>query len=131
MTHSRLQGDVAESIAASYFTINGYIVSKPLNHSAYYDLIADNGQLHRVEVKSSSYTAPSGNYQVALRTLGGNQSWTGKVKSIDSTKTDIVFILTADFYMYIFTADKLHGRNSVTVHPDMKECVGKFGEVVR
>ena len=131
MSHSRLQGDVAESIAASYFTINGYVVSKPLNHSPYYDLIVDNGQLQRVEVKSSSYLAPSGNYQVALRTLGGNQSWTGKVKHIDSQKTDLIFIATSDFNMYLFDADKLNGRNAVTVRPNMQECLGKFGVIDR
>ena len=47
------------------------MVSRPTNHSPYYDLIVDDGQsLIRVEVKSSNYKSPSGGFHVGLRTGG-------------------------------------------------------------
>ncbi len=132
--NSRLQGDLAESIAIQYYTSKGFVVSRPTNHSPYYDLIVDDGQsLIKVEVKSSSYKAPSGGFQIALRTSGGNQSGSYEHKRIDQTKTDIVFIVTSDLCMYSYYSSDLHMRNSVTVNPNLSSFIGQmtFGEVVR
>ena len=132
--NSRLQGDFAESVAIQYYTSKGFVVSRPTNHSPYYDLIVDDGQsLIRVEVKSSNYKSPSGGFQVGLRTGGGNQSGNYEHKRIDQAKTDRVFIVTSDFCMYCYNSSDLQMRNAVTVNPDLPSFIGKmnFGEVVR
>ena len=48
------KGDLAVSRAIFYFTNMGYDVSVPLTESASYDLVVDDGILHRVQVKYSS-----------------------------------------------------------------------------
>lgn len=48
------KGDLAVSRAIFYFTELGYDVSIPVTESASYDLVVDDGSLHRVQVKYSS-----------------------------------------------------------------------------
>lgn len=114
----------AEIHAMSYFTKNGYLVSKPIINSTYYDFIVDDGSvLKKVEVKSSTFKAPSGNYTVSLRTNGGNRSQDTEKKRIDENKCDYVFIYTDDGSEYLFESSILHGKNSITVNKDMKEYI--------
>ena len=119
------QGDICESFAIFYYTSLGFIVSKPINHSSYYDLIIDNGTvLKRVECKSSRFKANKKSYSVSLVTSGGNQSFNKLVKRIDSSKVDEIFIMDGDGYYYIFNSTVLHNRRKVNVNKDIPECIG-------
>jgi len=123
---NKAQGDNCEAFAVFYYASLGYTVSKPLNHSSYYDLIVDiDGVLKKVECKSSRYKDNQISYQVSLVTSGGNQSWNKIAKRIDSTKVDEIFILDGDGNYYIFPSKDLHNRKSVNVNNKHKyfiEC---------
>src|SRR5690349_4150016 len=95
--HPRQQGDLGEATAIQWLTSIGAVVSFPLSHSPDYDLIADlGGGLLRVQVKTSRRQVEStGHFAVQLATSGGNQSWTGLVKTFDPQRTDFVFVLVA------------------------------------
>ena len=68
----------------------------PLGHSPDCDLIADrDGDLLRVQVKTSTVFRKR-RWEVTLCTRGGNQSWNGLVKRLDSTRCDYLFVLVAD-----------------------------------
>ena len=119
------QGDICEAFAIFYYTSLGCIVSKPLTHSPYYDLIVDtDGVLKKVECKSSRYKANEKSYLVELSTKGGNSSWNKIVKKIDLKKVDEIFILDGDGYYYIYDSKKLHGRKSVSVNSSLDTCMG-------
>jgi hypothetical protein len=59
-------------------------------------LIADFGdELVRVQVKTSGFFR-NGRWEVALCTRGGNQSWSGRVKLLDTSRCDAVFVHVSD-----------------------------------
>lgn len=119
------QGDTCESFATFYYTSLGCIVSKPLTHSPYYDLIVDtDGVLKKVECKSSRFKDNPKSYTVALGTTGGNQSWNKVVKKIDAKKVDEIFILDGDGNYYIYNSKDLDGRRSVNVNNTLKSFMG-------
>ena len=124
---NKQQGDNCEALAILYYTSLGYIVSKPINHSSYYDLIVDDGKnLKKIECKSSRFKANNVSYRVNLKTCGGNSSWNGVVKKIDCSKVDEIFILDGDGYYYVFEARVLHNKNAIYVNESKPNCVGKF-----
>jgi len=126
MNKNRPQGDTAEAVAALYYMNLGYVVSKPQNHSPYYDLLVDTGEcILRVECKSSRY-ARRGGFEVQVCTSGGNRSWNGLVKTISASKTDVVFILTADGNYYEFPPHKLDGSTKILVKPELPEHRGRL-----
>lgn len=119
------QGDICESLAIFYYTSLGFIVSKPINHSSYYDLIIDDGKiLKKVECKSSRFKANKKSYSVSLVTNGGNQSFNKIVKKIDSSKVDEIFIMDGDGHYYIFNSKVLHNRRKINVNKDIPEYIG-------
>lgn len=110
-----MNGSVAENEAIAWFSKKGYIVSYPLGRPSHYDLIVDSGgDVQTVEVKSTDYSRRQGRYTVALRTKGGNQSWSGEVKRINSFYTDLVFVVTPIGY-YLLPAKEIDGQGSMTV----------------
>ena len=123
---NKAQGDNCEAFAVFYYASLGHTVSKPLNHSTYYDLIVDvDGVLKKVECKSSTHKQKNcKSYTVSLRTTGGNQSWNKVVKKIDSSKVDEIFILDGDGYYYIYDSVKLHGKTAVNVNNSLDTCMG-------
>lgn len=119
------QGDICEAFATFYYMSLGYIVSKPLTQSPYYDIIVDmDGTLKRVECKSSRCKDNPKSYIVTLGTSGGNQSWNKLVKTIDSRKVDEIFILDGDGNYYIYDSKDLHGRRTVNVNNTLKNFMG-------
>jgi hypothetical protein len=85
MLTPREQGDIGELSALSWLTEQGATVSIPFGHSPDYDLVADlDGRLLRVQVKTATFFR-LGRWEVSLATYGGNQSWTGLVKRLDSS----------------------------------------------
>lgn len=119
--NSKKQGDFGLGIAISYYCRHGYTVSIPLTDSQEYDLIVENGDLYRVQVKTTAFRAPSGNFSVNLRTMGGNQKeyW---CKKIDKSKVDIIFVVTSDNESYAIPTHEIKANSSIV----LSEVFSKF-----
>lgn len=71
----------------AYYAKLGWTVSVPVTDSQDYDLVVDNGtRLFKVQVKTTKSISPSGNYIVSLRTIGGNRSVLGNVRTLVRTR---------------------------------------------
>jgi Holliday junction resolvase-like predicted endonuclease len=82
--------------AAEWLTRSGYGVWIPLCHSSDVDLIAQRkDSFLRVQVKTTTVLR-NGRFAVSLVTKGGNQSWSGRVKTLDAARYDYLFVLVAD-----------------------------------
>lgn len=113
--NSKKQGDAGLAIAIAYFAMRGYTVSIPLTDSQDYDLIVDNGTVQKVQVKTTKSKQSSGNFEVGLRTLGGNQSWNGVSKFFDATTVDLLFIVTSENQLYCIPSEDLDVKSSLTL----------------
>jgi hypothetical protein len=84
-TNPKVKGTVGLGHAIAYFTRKGIMVALPLNDSQPYDLVVEiDGVLKKVQVKTSTSNA------IALRTMGGNQSY-HTAKLFDHTTSDYVY----------------------------------------
>lgn len=98
--NTKMQGNIGVGQAIAYYTKNLHVVSLPLNDSQGYDLVVEKeGKLLKVQVKTTGYKTPYGDYSVNLKTCGGNQSF-HTVKHFDNTETDLLFIYCLDGTMY-------------------------------
>ena len=110
----RQQGDLGEFSAMQWVVEHGGSVYLPLGHSPDVDLVADlEGQLLRVQVKTSRRLTPYGNYQVMLETKGGNQSWNGVVRHFDASRYDRLFVLVGDGRRWFIPSDAIEARTSI------------------
>ena len=105
--NTKKQGDVGLGVAIAYFVEAGATVSIPLTDSQDYDLVIDDGSLKRVQVKTTTFKAPSGHFIASLTVKGGNRSGINKVKLFDSTKVDLVFVLTETNDRYLLPSNIL------------------------
>lgn len=109
----RRQGDIGEMAAAEWLSRNGYGVWIPLCHSPDVDLIAQQAHRYfRIQVKTTTLFR-NGRFAVSLVTRGGNQSWSGTVKTLDPTRYDYLFVLVADGRKWFIPAADVDGRTSV------------------
>lgn len=91
--NTKKQGDVGLGIAIAYFCKEGFNVSIPLTDSQEYDLVVENdGNLKKVQVKTTSFKTEYGIYQVMLKTCGGNKS-SNTIKNFDPEKVDLLFVV--------------------------------------
>jgi PD-(D/E)XK endonuclease len=114
----RRQGDLGEASAIEWLTSRGALVLVPFGHSPDFDLAAQiDDRLLRVQVKTSTQEirTPNGHmrFPVSLVTCGGNQSWTGVTKVIDTTKIDYLFALTASGRRWFIPATDLDGKRAI------------------
>lgn len=70
------------------------------------------GVYHRVQVKTTTVFR-KGRYEVSLATRGGNQSWSGRVKTLDSTRYDYLFVLVADGRKWFIPAPDVGGGSGI------------------
>ncbi len=92
---TKQKGDVALGVAISYFIVSGYEVSLPIGDKRDYDLIIEkNGELSRVQVKHGGLYQGRTKCRVALRVMGGNQSFY-YTKRYDSNAFEFLFVYTA------------------------------------
>lgn len=111
----RKQGDIGVGAAIAWFMGHGYDVCVPLSESQPYDLVVDDGErLQRVQVKTTTAKSPYGRYHVELRTLGGNQSY-HTVKHFDSSRIDLLFVLTDEGDRYVIPAESLTTRSGINL----------------
>ena len=101
----------------------GGSVYLPLGHSPDVDLVADlDGELLRVQVKTSRYVNTKGRFVAQLATSGGNQSWNRIVKHFDPSRYDWLFVLVADGRRWFIPSHAIDVTRSI--------CLGgpKYGE---
>jgi PD-(D/E)XK endonuclease len=111
----RRQGDIGELSAINWRIGAGAVVSMPMFHSPDYDLVADFGDRPlRVQVKTSGWWH-KGRFIVALCTRGGNQSWNGVVKRLDSTRCDQLFVHVGDGSRWFIPASALGGGSGIVL----------------
>ena len=99
-------------IAIGYYASHGITVCIPLTDSQDYDLVVEVGPgLRRVQVKTSNHQSRPGRWGVELRVKGGNRTGTGKVKKLNASTIDDVFVVTGDGAMHLIPAAKCPGRS--------------------
>jgi hypothetical protein len=111
--NSREQGDLGEFSAMELLAEAGARIYIPLGHSPDCDFVADlDGRLLRIQAKTTRYFR-NGRYVAMLCTRGGNQSWNGIAKRLDSTRCDYVFVLTADGRRWLIPSKAVEGTDHV------------------
>jgi PD-(D/E)XK endonuclease len=112
----RQQGDLGEQSAVEWLWSQGYPVFMPPGHSPDIDLIAIiDGRAVRVQVKTSGRRSPYGNWDVAVCTRGGNQSWNKLVKRFDHERCDHLFVLVADGRRWFIPAPVVEGTTAIVL----------------
>lgn len=113
--NTRRQGDLGELSAVEWLTWSGAVVFLPVGHSPDVDLVADFGDGPiRIEVKSScSYK--DDRWSVGIATMGGNQSWTGTVKSFDPGRCDYLFVHVGDGRRWFIPTHALECHRTITL----------------
>ena len=110
------QGDLGEADAIAVLTRLGGEVSVPLFSSPDYDLVVDFGDgLQRVQVKTSAFEKRPGVFGVVVCTSGGNQSWSGLVRTFDRSRCDLLYVLVASERRWLIPASAVDARRQVTL----------------
>jgi hypothetical protein len=113
MITPREQGDFGERAALHWLVGRGVHVWIPFGHRPDYDLVADFGdRLSRVQVKTSVCRYKQ-RWAVTVCTRGGNQSWSGLVKRLDTSRFDHLFVLVADGRQWFIPAERVEGLTSL------------------
>ena len=113
MLPPREQGDCGERAALHWLVGQGAHVSIPFGHSPDYDLVADFGdRLSRVQVKTSACRYKD-RWTVTVCTRGGNQSWNGLVKRLNTSAFDDLFVLVGDGRQWFIPADRVDGGRGI------------------
>jgi hypothetical protein len=111
----RRQGDLGEVAAIEWLTRAGYGVWIPLGHSPDVDLIAQcEERLYRVQVKTSTCWRKD-RFEVSVCTRGGNRSWNGLVKHLDSRRYDYLFVLVGDGRQWFIPARHVGGQSGIVL----------------
>ena len=112
----REQGDFGELSAMHWLAWQGASVYVPIFQSPDVDVVAGlDGQLVRVQVKTSTCRTPRGRWSVTLCTRGGNQSWNGLVKRLDPSRCDYLFVHVGDGRRWFIPAAALECRSGLTL----------------
>lgn len=114
---SKQQGNIGHLLAMSYYASLGWNLSNPITDSNDYDFIAEDleGNLLKIQAKTTRFKADSGNYVVGLSTNGGNQReyWN---KELNTNNIDYVFIVTEEGVCYSIPVEVLDSKNSLTLY---------------
>ena len=114
-TNSKKQGDIGMCYAMAYYSKLGWTISIPITDSQDYDLIVDTGaNLLKVQIKTTTQVAPSGNSMVSLRTNGGNQSLSTN-KLFTENKCDLLFVMTHTCEFYSIPRAEITVTSSLTL----------------
>jgi len=119
--NSKQQGDVGLGTAIAYYTQEGYTVCIPLTDGQDYDLIVENGEMQRVQVKTTRQKKSEGVYEVNLRVFGGNRSGKDIVKKFDNEKVELLFVLCENGDRYNIPAGVIKSGNCIVVGRKYKE----------
>lgn len=108
------QGNLGLGAAIAYYTSKCIPVSIPLNDTQGYDLIIDDGNLKRVQIKTTKFKSNTG-YVVQLKNSGG-ASGRGVIRSFDKSKSDILFILTKSGERYEIPTSIIKAISAITLN---------------
>ena len=101
MLQPKIKGDTALGAAIKYFLSSGYEVLLPIGDKRDYDIVVEkNNIMSRVQVKFGGLYKGRTTCKVALRVMGGNQSFF-TVKRYDKCSFDFLFVLTAKNSTYL------------------------------
>ncbi|HEX3173790.1 MAG TPA: hypothetical protein VHQ43_06195 [Solirubrobacterales bacterium] len=82
-------------------------------HSPAVDPIAERGSdYHRIQVKTATFSR-NARFEVYLATKGGNRSWNGRVKTLDPSGFDFLFVLVADGRKWFIPAREVGGGSGL------------------
>jgi hypothetical protein len=110
--NTREQGDFGEMSALLWLWGMGYRVAVPLGHCPDYDLLAEiDYRVVRVQVKTT--TVFRKRWELTVCTRGGNQSWNGVVKLLDSSRCDYLFAHVGDGRRWFIPASELGGGSGI------------------
>jgi PD-(D/E)XK endonuclease len=113
--HWRRQGDLGELAAMEWFASKGALIYFPIGHSPECDFIAEFGdRLERVQVKTCTCWLRN-RWSVTLCTRGGNQSWNGLVKRLDTSRVDCLFVVVGDGRRWCIPAQALQAGSHVSL----------------
>lgn len=98
----------------------GALIWIPLGHSPDVDLMGElHGRLLRIQVKTCTYriTTPGDQerWAVSVQTNGGNQSWSGAVKTFDPANVDHLFVLVGDGRRWFIPAEIVEGSRRLSL----------------
>jgi hypothetical protein len=117
--NTRKQGEIGLGAAIAYFLRLGHTVSIPLCDNQKYDLVVDmQGQLKKVQVKTSRFISSYGIYKVALKTCGGNKSG-NTISYFDKSLVDYVFILTDNGTLYNIPSNDIKVKGVLSLSSNM------------
>lgn len=105
--HTSIQGNMGLGIAISYFTLQGCIVSIPLNDIQDYDLIADfgDGRLKKIQVKTTRFME-RGKYKVDIKS---------RTKSFQENNSDYLFVVDGRNTKYLIPKAAISARNAISL----------------
>ncbi len=120
VVNRRQQGDLGEASAIEWLTSKGATVMIPFGHSSHFDLVAELGdRLLRIQVKTSTQETltPDGHQRsvVAVRTCGGNQSWSGTSKKLNPSRFEFLFVLTNRGRRWLIPSAALEGLSAISL----------------
>lgn len=111
------QGDIGEARAIYEYTRLGYTVSRTLFDSAKYELVIErDGEIQRVQVRTTTQKNRYGAPLVQLSTSGGNTKVHTKRLRQDEDY-DILFVLTDDNDCWSIPTTAFTARCELTVNP--------------
>jgi hypothetical protein len=114
--NSKKQGDVGLAIAIAWLAEAGYNIAIPLTDSQDYDLVIEQNMVFSgVQVRTTYFKNPQGNYRANLRVMGGNRSGVGTVKKFDPSRVHFLFIVTESREKYFIPCRELMLVNSITL----------------
>jgi hypothetical protein len=112
----REQGDIGELSAMDWLASRGAQIYVPVGHSPDVDVIARvDGQILRVEVKTTTHLTPGGRWKVMIATRGGNQSWSGLVKYFKRERCEYLFVHVGDGRRWFIPSAAVEGRTGLSL----------------
>ena len=109
----RKQGDAGLGVAIGWFACHEYTVCVPLTDSQRYDLVVDRGEgLKRGAVRTTTVKAPSGWYQVGLRTIGSNMYRT-KIVHFNQLDSDFLFVVCSNEDKFLIPSVEIVAVNGI------------------
>jgi hypothetical protein len=127
----RLIGDQGLATAILHYTRCGHIVSVPTTEATRYDLVIDKeGQLLRVQVKTTTRRDGRDSYIVDLRTRGGARRTEADGQWVSPAECDLVFVLTGDGKAWELPVMVAAGRSELSLHVGRESfIVGEYPSV--
>lgn len=113
---SKHKGDIALGKAINYFLSSGYEVCLPIGDKRDFDLVTEKGgNLSRIQVKYGGLYNGRKNCIVALRVMGGNQSFR-YTKKYPADAFEYLFVYTAkgEEYLLPWNSDII-GKSTLSI----------------